>query len=53
MTVVAILLALTIIGIPFAVIYLIRKAMTLQSIVIEERRGTAGLERSGDLVRGH
>ena len=27
--------------------------MTLQSIVIEERHGTAGLRRSGDLVRGH
>ena len=27
------------IGIPFAVVYLIRKAVTLQSIVIEERGG--------------
>ena len=40
------------IGIPFAVVYLIRKAVTLQSIVIEERGGTSGLKRSGELVRG-
>ena len=41
------------IGIPFAIVYLIRKAVTLQSIVIEERGSTSGLKRSGDLVRGH
>ena len=40
------------IGIPFAIVYLIRKAITLQSIVIEERGGTSGLKRSGELVRG-
>ena len=40
------------IGIPFAVVYLIRKTITLQSIVIEERGATSGLKRSGELVRG-
>ena len=40
------------IGIPFAIVYLIRKTLTLQSIVIEERGGTSGLKRSRELVRG-
>lgn len=53
MTIVAGVLLITVIGIPFAVVYLIRKTVTLQAIVIEERRGTSGLKRSGDLVRGH
>ncbi len=52
MTIVAVLLIITVIGIPFAILYLIRKAVTLQSIVIEERGGTSGLKRSGELVRG-
>ena len=52
MTIVAVLLVVTVIGIPIAIVYLIRKAMTLQSIVIEERGGTSGLKRSGELVRG-
>ena len=52
MTIVAVLLVVTVIGIPFAVVYLIRKTVTLQSIVIEERGGTSGLKRSGELVRG-
>ena len=52
MTIVAGLLVVTVIGIPFAIVYLIRKAVTLQSIVIEERGGTSGLKRSGELVRG-
>jgi len=47
------ILVVTVIGIPFAVLYLIRKAVTLQSIVIELRGGTSGLKRSGQLVRGH
>ena len=51
-TVVAGLLGVTVIGIPFAIVYLIRKAVTLQSIVIEELGGTSGLRRSGELVRG-
>ncbi len=51
-TIVASLLAVTVIGIPFAVVYLIRKTLTLQSIVIEERGATSGLRRSGELVRG-
>jgi hypothetical protein len=53
MTIVAVLLGITLIGIPIAIIYLIRKAVTLQSIVIEERGGTSGLRRSGELVRGN
>jgi hypothetical protein len=53
MAIVAGLLVVAVIGIPFAVVYLIRKTVTLQSIVIEERRGTSGLRRSGDLVRGN
>ena len=44
MTIVASLLVITVIGIPLAVVYLIRKALTLQSIVIEERGRTSGLE---------
>ncbi len=51
MTIIAGLLVVTVIGIPFAVVYLIRKAVTLQSIVIEKRGATSGLKRSGDLVR--
>ena len=52
MTIVASLLVLTVIGIPFAIVYLIRRTVTLQSIVIEELGGTAGLRRSAELVRG-
>ena len=51
-TVVAALLCLTLVGIPFAIVYLIRKTLSLQSIVIEELGATAGLQRSGALVRG-
>ncbi len=52
MTIVAGLLVITVIGIPIAIVYLIRKTLTLQSIVIEERGGASGLRRSGELVRG-
>jgi hypothetical protein len=52
MTIVAGLLIVTVIGIPIAIVYLIRKAIALQSIVIEERTGSSGLKRSGELVRG-
>jgi hypothetical protein len=52
MTIVAGVLVVTVIGIPVAVVYLIRKAVTLQSIVIEKRGSTSGLKRSGELVRG-
>jgi hypothetical protein len=52
MTIVAGLLIVTVIGIPIAIVYLIRKTITLQSIVIEERTGSSGLRRSGELVRG-
>ena len=51
-TIVAAVLAVTVIGIPVAIVYLIRKTLTLQAIVIEERGGTSGLKRSGELVRG-
>jgi hypothetical protein len=51
-TVVAALLCITVIGIPVAIVYLIRKALTLQSIVIEELGATPGLRRSRALVRG-
>ena len=52
MTIVVVLLIVTVIGIPFAVVYLIRKAVTVQSIVVEELGATAGLRRSDELVRG-
>ena len=52
-TIVAGLMVITVVGIPFAVIYLIRKSVTIQSIVIEKRGGTSGLKRSGELVRGN
>ena len=52
MAVVASLLVLTVVGIPFAIVYLIRRTVTLQSIVIEELGGTSGLRRSAELVRG-
>jgi hypothetical protein len=51
--IVAGLLVVTVIGIPVAVVYLIRKTVTLQAIVVEHRGGTSGLRRSGRLVRGH
>lgn len=47
------LLVVTVIGIPIAIVYLIRKTITLQSIVLEHRGSTSGLKRSGQLVRGH
>lgn len=50
--IVAGLLAVTVIGIPFAIVYLIRKTLTLQAIVIEDRGATSGLRRSGELVGG-
>ena len=52
-TVVSILLLVSVIGIPFAVVYLIRKTLALQSIVIEERGATSALQRSSELARGH
>jgi len=51
-TVVAVLLCVTVVGIPVAIVYLIRKTLSLQSIVIEELGATAGLRRSRALVRG-
>ena len=46
------MLVLTLVGIPFAIVYLIRRTVTLQSIVIEDLGGTSGLRRSAELVRG-
>lgn len=50
--VVASLLTVTVIGIPFAIVYLVRKAVLTQACVIEERGATASLRRSSDVVRG-
>ena len=49
--VVAGLLTITVIGIPVAVFYLVRKAVTTQACVIEELGGTASMQRSGEVVR--
>ena len=51
--VIAGLLALTVVGIPFAIFYLVRKAVVTQVCVIERRHATASLRRSTKLVRGH
>jgi hypothetical protein len=50
--VVATLLSLTVVGIPFAIIYLVRKAVVTQACVIEESGATASLRRSTEVVRG-
>lgn len=47
------LLTLTVVGIPLAVVYLVRKAVTTQACVIEDLRATQALDRSSELVRGH
>jgi hypothetical protein len=47
------LLTITVIGIPFAILYLIRRSLMVQAIVIEERAGRDGHERSNSLVRGN
>jgi hypothetical protein len=51
--VVAGLLAITIVGIPLAVIWLVRKAVLTQACVIEDLGATAALRRSSELVRRH
>jgi hypothetical protein len=50
--VVAGLLTITVVGIPFAILYLVRKAVVTQACVIEELHATASLRRSTKLVRG-
>ena len=52
MAAVAVVLTVTVIGIQFAIWYLIRKTVTTQAIMIEELRATPGLKRSGELVKG-
>ena len=49
--VVAGLLTITVIGIPVAVFYLVRKAVTTQACVIEELGAGASLSRSSEVVR--
>jgi ABC-type multidrug transport system fused ATPase/permease subunit len=46
-------LALTVIGIPFAVFYLVRKAVTTQACVIEELAASASLRRSSEVIKRH
>ena len=53
MIVVAGLLTLTIVGIPLAVVYLVRKAVLTQACVVEDLRATPALRRSSELVSGH
>jgi hypothetical protein len=51
--VVAGLLVLTIVGIPIAIVYLVRKAVITQACVIEDLDASAALRRSSELVRRH
>jgi hypothetical protein len=50
--VVAGLLSLTVVGIPFGIFYLVRKAVVTQACVIEEGGATSSLRRSTEVVRG-
>jgi hypothetical protein len=47
------LLTVTIVGIPLAVVYLVRKAVLSQACVLEDLRATPALRRSSELVAGH
>ena len=47
------LLAVTIVGIPLAVVYLVRKAVLSQACVLEDFHATPALRRSSELVSGH
>jgi hypothetical protein len=51
--VVAALLAITIVGIPVAIVYLVRKAVVTQACVLEGLGAAASLRRSSELVRRH
>jgi len=44
-------LTFTVVGIPFAIFYLVRKSVTTQACVVEELGGTASLRRSSEVVR--
>jgi hypothetical protein len=47
------LLTITIVGIPIAVVYLVRKAVTTQACILEDLRASPALARSTELVRRH
>jgi hypothetical protein len=49
--VVASVLTLTVIGIPVAVFYLVRKAVTTQACVVEELGASASLRRSSEVIK--
>jgi hypothetical protein len=51
--VIAGLLTITIVGIPFAIVYLVRKTVTTQACVVEELRASPALARSTELVERH
>ena len=51
--VVAGLLVITIVGIPIAIVYLVRKSVTTQACVVEDLHASAALRRSSELVRFH
>jgi hypothetical protein len=51
--VVAGLLVVSIVGIPIAVVYLVRKAVITQACVIEDLHASSALRRSDELVRRH
>ena len=50
---VVLLLTVTIVGIPIAIVYLVRKSIVTQACVVEHRGATDALRRSSELVRGH
>ena len=50
---VTLLLGLTVIGIPIAIVYLVRKSLVTQTCVVEHHDAADSLRRSSDLVRGH
>ena len=52
LTVVAALLAATVVGIPVAVVYLVRRLPAFVACMVEELGAQAALRRSRDLVRG-
>src|SRR3954470_6209935 len=51
--VIAGVLAITVVGIPFAIVWLVRKAVVTQACVLEDLDATPALRRSSELVRRH
>jgi hypothetical protein len=51
--VVAGLLTITLVGIPVAIVYLVRKSIVTQCCILENLGSTDALRRSSELVRGH